>query len=52
MNNLEKIKDVSVRYEKSIEQSGEYNAASWKYQGELLYGNNKYGFFVGCEALK
>jgi len=36
---------------KSIQQSGEYKAASWKYQGELLYGNEKYGFFVACEKL-
>jgi len=37
---------------KSIEQSSEYKAAPWKYQGELLYGDNKYGFFVACENLQ
>ena len=32
-----------------IEKQGEYNECSWRFTGELDYGDGNYGFFISCD---
>jgi len=41
--------DHEYMVKEAIEQKGEYSATSWKFMGEFLYGEGKYGYFVACE---
>ena len=41
--------DHEYMVNEAIEKTGEYTGASWRFMGELLYGEGKYGYFVSCE---
>ncbi|MCL1786672.1 MAG: MerR family transcriptional regulator [Defluviitaleaceae bacterium] len=41
--------DHEYMVNEAIEKTGEYTPASWRFMGELLYGEGKYGYFVSCE---
>ena len=33
----------------AVRQQGEYTEASWRFMGELHYGDGKWGYFISCD---
>jgi len=36
-------------FEKAIDEQGNYKNASWRFMGELNYGDGNFGYFISCD---